>query len=389
MNGVTSTGFNRPTFTEIRNRILEEFKNILGPVNTGEESIIWQQINIQAEREDLIWQALESVYLNSYPQTASGVSLDGAVQLIGITRRSATRTNVSVVLTGDASTVIPQGSQASTVNGDLFELVEEVVLNQQGQGTGQMQATESGSILALANNLINIETPVSGWDTITNPNDGQTGRDTETDSELLQRFLKSNQLFGAGTVEAIKSRLTQQVEDVTSVTIIENRTDFIDSAGRPPHSFEVLVTGGQRDDIANLIWQLKPAGIETFGNISELVEDSAGELQQIKFSRPQNSYIWIQAELTVNSDQFPADGIAEIENNLLHYGDDTEVGNNVIYQSLFTPIYKTSGILSVDLKIGKTVSPTAVLVPYVRQNLDINSNQIAKYAIDRMDIKIV
>src|SRR5690554_4448529 len=104
--GVTPQGFERPTFEEIRQALIADARALLGPVNTGAESAIGQQIAIQAERENAIWEALEATYLSQYPRSAGGLSLDGAVQLTGITRLGATRTVVTVQLEGNPGTTV-------------------------------------------------------------------------------------------------------------------------------------------------------------------------------------------------------------------------------------------------------------------------------------------
>ena len=79
-------------------------------------------------------------------------------------------------------------------------------------------------IAAPVNTLVEILTPISGWNSINNPKAGVTGRFIETDSELRIRRNNSIRLLGAGTVESIRARLLQQVPGVTSAFIFENRT---------------------------------------------------------------------------------------------------------------------------------------------------------------------
>jgi len=114
-------------------------------------------------------QALQAVYASQYPASAAGRSLDGVVQLTGITRREATRTIVEVLLTGTPNATIPKNSAASTDNDDIFFLTDDVTLDANGEGTGQMIAKEAGPIIAPPDTLTNIETPVSGWDDVTIP----------------------------------------------------------------------------------------------------------------------------------------------------------------------------------------------------------------------------
>lgn len=79
-------------------------------------------------------------------------------------------------------------------------------------------------IAAPINTLVEILTPISGWNSINNPKAGVTGRFVETDAELRIRRNNSIRLLGAGTVESIRARLLQQVPGVTSAFIFENRT---------------------------------------------------------------------------------------------------------------------------------------------------------------------
>lgn len=394
MSGLTSSGFDAPTYAEIRAEYVSRARDILGAVNTDPESAIGQQISVYAEREALIWQALEGVYLSQYPDSAAGRSLDGAVALTGITRLGATKTVVQVDLSGTAGTLIPAGSQASTDNGDLFELVEDVTLDGAGNGSGTMIALEAGEILALAGTLVNIETPVSGWDSVTNPNDGDTGRDEESDSELRLRREQSLQITGAGTVEAIRARLLQQVDDVSAVSIVENRSDTVDGSGRPPHSFETVVSGGVDQDVADLLWEVKPAGIETTGAITVIVTDSQGESQTIQFSRPVDVYIW--ADITVNAanaDEFPDGAETEIKERIVEYAEERfGVGDDVTYQALFGPIYRNiPGIGDVTLTIAD--SADAGTQPdageYAEANIAISDNEISRWLEDRIDVTIV
>ena len=392
MSGVTPEGFERPTFSEIQDSLRERAREIYGPVNTGPESAIGQQLAIQAEREALIWEALEAAYFANYPRSAAGLSLDGAVQLTGITRLGATRTTVSVDLTGDPETVIPEDSEASTDAGDIFRLVSPVTLDSEGEGSGQMQSVETGAILALAGTLTNIETPVSGWDAVTNPDDGSTGRPIESDPELRTRQQESLAVTGAGTVPAIRARLLQQVDDVTAVTIIENRSDEVDGDGRPPHSFETVVSGGVDQDVGDLIWEVKPAGIETTGDILVSVEDSQGELQPIRFSRPVPIYIWVRLTIVPNGvGTFPDDAEETAKAALVEFGETLGVGDNVIVQALFGPIYsEIPGIESVTIEIASSTDPEAEPAPgeFEAANITIASNEIALWLDDRVEVTI-
>lgn len=106
--------------------------------------------------------------------------------------------------------------------------------------------------------------------------------------------------------------------------IYENNTDVTDSSGRPPHSIEVVVSGGTDQDIADFIWSVKPAGIQTYGSSSATVSDSNGDSQTIYFSRP--TYKYVHLEVTIDSyyaeEQFPLDGVDQIKAAIFDYAED-------------------------------------------------------------------
>ena len=390
MSGITPEGFERPSFAEIRAALVERAREIVGPINTGPESAIGQQITIQAEREALLWEALEAVYFSQYPRSASGLSLDGAVELTGITRLGATRTVVQVDLTGEPGTLIPLNSEASTNNGDIFRLVTDVTLDGLGEGSGQMIAVETGPVLALAGTLTNIETPVSGWDGVHNPLDGEIGRPIESDPELRLRRAQSLAVTGAGTVPAIRSRLLQQVPDVTAVSIIENRSDVVDADGRPPHSFEAVVSGGIDQDVADLIWLVKPAGIETTGEILVDVTDSQGEIQPIRFSRPIQIFIWVRLTLTPGeAGSFPGGAEEAAKDAIVEFGETLGVGNDVIYQALYGPVFAAvPGIGSLVVEIASSTDPEMEPGEFAVANISIGKNEIALFLADRIEVTI-
>lgn len=383
---LTPTGLKAQTFAEVRQELVDAFRAVYGPINTGEESAIGQQITIMAEREAIMVQALQAVYASQYPASAAGRSLDGVVQLTGITRREATRTIVDVVLTGSPNVTIPKDSAASTDNDDIFSLTDDVTLDANGEGTGQMIAKEAGPVIAPPDTLTNIETPVSGWDQVTNPQEGVTGRPVESDSELRLRRVRSLQVTGSATVGAIRSRLLEQVDDVTAATIIENRTGEVDAQGRPPHSFEAVVTGGTDADIAQNLFETKAAGIETTGTITEIVTDSTGKEQVIKFSRPIPRFIWVRLTLTAlngiseSSEQAAKEAVVE-------KGEQLQLGDDVIWQTFVGRVHRAVDNLDeVFFEIGVSSDPETEPSTFEQANIAIENNEQAQFDVDRVEV---
>jgi uncharacterized phage protein gp47/JayE len=336
-----------------------------------------------------------------------------------------------------------------------------------------------GPIAAPANTLTEIVTPVAGWTSLTNPQAGITGRNQETDAELRLRREQSLHLLGAATVEAIRSRLLQEVPGVISVTVFENVTmtqdpisvvfsaDFItgnvvqvdldsnnigsvsyvsshlqvmndlasliesqpeidsvvvggvgnreltitmvdsqeieidfnisggasqptytESGGRPPKSFEAVVEGGSDAAVALKIWQLKPAGIQTFGNTHVIVTDSQGNPQGINFTRATDVFIWVLVSLTLNPQEtFPVNGQELVSEAILTYGNTLGIGIDVIIQRVQAVCFSVPGIASATVQLARTLSESDT-PSYVSTDIDIGETEISNWDLSRINVSI-
>lgn len=230
------------------------------------------------------------------------------------------------------------------------------------------QATITGPTIANALTLTVIDNPVSGLTRVFNPEDAVLGRDIETDAEARNRRRNRLQISLAGPLEAIRTALLKLNDDVEaieleSVIIFENVTSTTDARGIPPKAFEAFIyqAGGAiaRDqEIADAIWESKPAGIESHGDVSKTVTDSQGLSHTVKFSRPDEVDIYLILDLTVDSD-YPADGDAQVEAVMITWGNDLGVGQDVIvFPSLVAQLDDIPGITDVVVKIGIAPAPT-------------------------------
>jgi uncharacterized phage protein gp47/JayE len=242
-----------------------------------------------------------------------------------------------------------------------------------------MTAETAGPVQAPANSLTVIETPISGWDSISNPLDAEVGNDIETDAELRARRAATVEKAGAATTEAIRSDLLD-LEGVVAALIFENRSMVVDIAGRPAKSFECVVQGGDDTEIAQSIFDNKPAGIETFGTTTENITDSQGFVVPIKFSRPTPVLIWLELDLTTDA-SFPLDGIDQVKAAIITYGLTLGLGDDVIvYPKLVGALDQIAGILDVVVRIGTAMNPT------LDDNIVIALQEIADFDTSRMTV---
>lgn len=123
--GLTSVGFvpkqQQTIIAELQAAMRAQFGT---GINLGDQSVFGQIISIFAEREALLWQLAEAVYMGQWPYGAEGTGVDNILSLTGLRRLVATATTTNsnpvtgsngltlygLVLGGVAGTVIPKGS---------------------------------------------------------------------------------------------------------------------------------------------------------------------------------------------------------------------------------------------------------------------------------------
>lgn len=337
--GLDASGFTLKRLNDIRADLENAFRAEFGDdIRVGPSSIFGVLIGIFSEPLAEAWELAQGVWWVLNPDQAEGVQLDRAAAILGLEGLEATSSQVDVDAFGDAGTVIPAGSQVShDSTGAIFVTLAEATIPDDGGGTGTIsiatEAQETGEVEAAAGTLTVIETPVTGWDSVTNPADAELGRDEESDPELRARIRDSLEIAGSATVEAIKARL-EEVDGVLSVYVVENATGSVDAAGRDPHTFEAIVQGGDDTEIAEKIWANKAAGIRSVTTgagalaVTVTITDSQGFDHDIDFTRPETVEIWIDIQITTGGDIFTADEEDEIitavlaEANSLGAGDD-------------------------------------------------------------------
>lgn len=244
-----------------------------------------------------------------------------------------------------------------------------------------VEALRTGPVQALAGTLTEIVNPVIGWSKVSNPEDADLGRDAETDEDFRTRRKNALRGLGAARLEAILGAILG-IDGVTKSVVFENDTDEIDDEDRPPHSIECLVIGGEDQDIFNMVWNKKAAGIQAYGNQDGVVVDSQGIEHTVSFSRPESLPVWLELDITAN-DEFPDDGDELLEAAILTYAEGLQIGQDVIvFPTLISIMNDIPGITDIVVRIGTSGSPTE------DDNVIVGSTQIAEFDSGRIDISV-
>lgn len=380
--GLTVTGFNRKRLADIKSELEADYKAAFGDaVKLDGDSVLGQLIGVQAEREAELWELNEFLYHAAFPDSADGVSLDNVAAMVGVSRLPARFSEGEVTATGDPGTLLTSGRVISVAGtGDKFETLADATIGPGGTVVIAVRSQQTGPITAPSGTLTVIETPVSGWASVTNALDAETGRNIETDAELRIRRAQSLVIARGGTLAAIANRL-RSLDGVVYADARENRTDVTDGNGLPPHSLEafVITSTATNQEVGDLLWEIKPAGIQTHGAISVNVTDSFGNNQVVKFSGGQTVPIYLIVDLTTDAG-YPVDGNDLVKAELIAYFATLANDDDVINWRLIAAIGEVPGITAVTIYQGTAPAPGSTA------NIAIAGNEIATLAAANISI---
>lgn len=302
-----------------------------------------------------ILQALSPVY-------AQGTQLSSAVLINGISRLSATASTATVTLTGTAGTVV-SGASAKDSNGYIWDIATCTI----GSG-GTVSATATcetlGAIVALANTITTINTPIFGWSAVNNPLAASVGLNAESDSALRQRQLTSTAINSATVAAGLRGALLA-VANVTRAQVLENDTTSTDANGLLPNSVCAIVEGGATQDIINAIGMRKTIGCNTNGTTSGVYTDIYGLKTNINYYIVAYTPIYISISMHQYSG-YTSLITTEIQNALIGYINSLAIGQQVTYSRLWTyaNLSGSSDGLNYDitsLTLGTSASPTGTI----------------------------
>lgn len=245
-------------------------------------------------------------------------------------------------------------------------------------------ATEVGALEFPADTVVNLVGTNLGITSVTNPDAFVLGRLTESDEDYRARIKAFGSTGGTATVPAIEGSL-YTVNGVTSVVVLENNT-LEEENGIPPKKYLCVVSGGSEDDIAEMIWDTKPATGNTWGDIVKIITDSNGEPQTVRFSRKSDKYAWVRVSYTINDEEvFPSDGEDSMRASVVDYGNSMYSGEDFEPTKFYAPLYQTSGIYVTNIEIAVTDEPTDTPV-YQTTRIPVDIITALQFTSDRVTL---
>lgn len=145
--------------------------------------------------------------------------------------------------------------------------------------------------------------------------------------------------------------------------------------GRPGHSFEIVVAGGQPSDLAAAIKSKGPAGIQPYGSTIVQVVGQFGNIYNIGFSRPTEVPIYVSIALTTDQYNVPGDSgsginpkskfnplsIGDIQTDIVNIGNAVSIGGLIIgfgSEGLIGAFNSVPGIVSYTLFFDRVINPS-------------------------------
>ena len=203
------------------------------------------------------------------PAFSSGRFQDGIGRIYFITRNPAVATAVQCNCLGLQGVVIPSGSLAQDVSGNLYSCSQTGTIASNGTISLPFQCTIPGPIACPVAAIG--PTPyqtIPGWDSVTNPAAGVVGQNVESRSAFEARRQQSVAQNSSNTLVSLIGSVLS-LPGVISAYGVENTAPapvVLGDYTLAPNSMLIVVSGGIAASIAQVIFSKKPPGCSYNGN---------------------------------------------------------------------------------------------------------------------------
>lgn len=404
---ITDGEFQADSVEAILDLMLADAKERLGEdLNDDERSIFHTFYLPVAERLAEVQEDVGLVLSSAQIDNATGTALDLLTALIGIRRDEAQKAQGSVTFSREVASAsdytIPSGTLVQTdspTDPVRFETQETVILVAGDTSVSvAIEAREGGIRGNVGSNTITVmPSPPTGIESVTNPGETFDGTQEETDDELRIRA-KDSMADGSSATAPSLIAAVKALAGVRAVSIFINdtATDNTGTGGLPDHSFELVIEGGNGQEIGQAIMDTKAAGDTSYGGAYGTIETvdtdlGNGQTISIDFGRPVAVQIYVDMTIDV-TDEYQGDNevidrIVNYVGGVLSTGNTTtgelSVGDDVLFGQVEYAIRDAPGVYDVaDLTVD-TVTP-----PAATTNIAISNSEVSQTSAIAGDITI-
>lgn len=346
-------------------------------------------------------ETMQQAYNSKDPNKATGYELDVICALTGTKRSEGSASTATVTLTGVAGYPVAAGFRIrSRTTGTLWRLDSTHTIGAGGTVDAGFTCTSIGAVEADAGTLTEIVDTITGLLNVTNAEPSTLGTSVETDSSLRTKRATAVGRPGNNQVDSMYGEL-YAVTGVRRVRVYENDTDTVDSNGLPAHSTASIVDGGTDDDVAQALYIKKCPGTTMYQVGTPVTVDVRSTLypsnvKTIKFSRPDYVDILVVVNVAA-SDLLPSQEVlqSEIQEAIMEYAagdlipteygfkpDGFDIGENVPFGTLYTPVNKVLGLYGNAYVETMTINGGT-------DNIAISFNQLSRWTTSNIMVNIV
>lgn len=318
-------------------------------------------------------------YNNVYVATAVDRHLDKAVAIGGVSRRYGTKSYGKIKVT--------KSSDISSISIPPSTIIESGNVQYLTNNTGYVPISSSEpveieivSILAGVDQNVppeSVFTPVvsiRGLDKMICEDGTYGGTDTESDQELRRRYYLTISSYSNSSLNGIISEVAK-IDDVVRVSGRENNTDD-ELNGLPPHSFEIYCEGGADSEIAETIFYVKPAGIQTYGNVSKEIFFH-NNTYNISFSRYTKEIIYYKLTVKPNIGTATTELEKDIKNAIINYtASSTKINQSELIGYLYNNVTGISSLSNIAFGFSPEPDSAEEIVADVGKSFNTDEEKI-------------
>ncbi len=252
-----------------------------------------------------------------------------------------------------------------------------------------VEANTAGYYPLGANKLTAISPIYTGYDSVVNYVNLNSGTDVQTDAELRLSALNIKDTSIAGTPDALKSSLLK-LAGVTAVEVFENpsKVYVYDNGSKlvcEPYTYNVVVLGGSDNEVANTIYKKGYGNTKRYGTYNTTITNTNGASITISYTRASYFDVGVEVGYTTK-DNSP---LSEQEKNsvtlaLVELMNSLSIGDYVLPKQIEAVVYQSVAFtrlknLVVSIKDMTLPSPT-----FTTNNLLANHNEKPRVLVDNI-----
>lgn len=255
--GITERGLTIPTFNDILESQKLFAKQLFGnDIDLSTDSPLEKIITITAYQLSQAWQTIENMYYEGFIDAATGTNLDALGIMLGIERNPSVSAIGTITIEGTEDTIIPCGQQFSDLTNSItYSSLEEVTIGEEGVVSVNVKCDTGGKLGNMeAHTIVRQCIPmVAGVTSVYNESAMILGVDKETDTAYRYRIKHYSAIARDKATRGAIEHSIAELDGVTGVTVY-------DDADHPGYIY-VIVSGGDEDEIAEVVEATRAAGI--------------------------------------------------------------------------------------------------------------------------------